>query len=81
MPFWRFTLYTILGCLPWTFALAWLGYLLGENWAKVEDFLQPIAWAIVIALAVGLVWWVARRYRKVRAAYAELDAARGSAAE
>ena len=25
MPFWRFTVYTVLGCLPWTFALAWLG--------------------------------------------------------
>jgi membrane protein DedA with SNARE-associated domain len=81
MPFGRFTIYTILGCLPWTFALAWLGYLLGENWEKVEDFLQPVAWAIVIALAIGLVWWVARRYRKVRAAYAELDAARESTAE
>jgi membrane protein DedA with SNARE-associated domain len=77
MPFWRFTIYTVLGCLPWTFALAWLGYLLGENWARVEEFLQPVAWAIVIALAIGLVWYVARRYRRVRAAYAELDAASG----
>jgi membrane protein DedA with SNARE-associated domain len=65
--------YTVLGCLPWTFALAWLGYALGENWTKVEDVLQPIAWAIAaVGLGVG-VWWVSRRYRKVRAAYAELD--------
>jgi len=77
MPFWRFTIYTVLGCLPWTFALAWLGYLLGENWAKVEEFLQPVAWGIVVVLAIGLVWYVARRYRRVRAAYAELDAASG----
>jgi membrane protein DedA with SNARE-associated domain len=81
MPFWRFTIYTVLGCLPWTFALAWLGYLLGENWARVEDFLQPVAWAIVIALGIGFVWWVAHRYRKVRAAYAALDAARERAPE
>ena len=77
MPFWRFTIYTVLGCLPWTFALAWLGYLLGENWAKVEEFLRPVAWGIVVVLAIGLVWYVARRYRRVRAAYAELDAASG----
>ena len=77
MPFWRFTIYTVLGCLPWTFALAWLGYLLGENWAKVEEFLQPVAWGIVVVLAIGLVWYVARRYRRVRAAYAELDATSG----
>jgi membrane protein DedA with SNARE-associated domain len=77
MPFWRFTAYTVLGCLPWTFALAWLGFALGENWTRVEAVLQPIAWAIVAVLVALGVWWVARRYRKVRAAYAEIDAAAG----
>jgi membrane protein DedA with SNARE-associated domain len=77
MPFWRFTIYTTLGCLPWTFALAWLGFALGERWTTVEDFFRPVAWAIAaVVVAVG-VWWVAHRYRKVRAAYAELDAAAG----
>lgn len=75
MPFWRFTVYTVLGCLPWTFALAWLGYILGENWTEVEDILQPVAWAIAVAVLAVVVWWVAHRYRKVRAAYAELDRA------
>ncbi|MDQ4108150.1 MAG: DedA family protein [Actinomycetota bacterium] len=75
MPFWRFTVYTVLGCLPWTFALAWLGYALGENWTKVESVLQPVAWAIAAVIVAVGVWWVARRYRKVRAAYAELDRA------
>src|SRR5688572_28902864 len=75
MPFWRFTVYTVLGCLPWTFALAWLGFALGENWTKVEDVLQPVAWAIAAAVVAVGVWWVSRRYRKVRAAYAELDRA------
>ena len=72
----------MLGCLPWTFALAWLGYALGENWTKVEAVLQPIAWAIAAVVFVVGVWWVSRRYRKVRAAYAELDrAAEGQIAE
>lgn len=75
MPFWRFTLYTALGCLPWTFALAWLGYALGENWTEVEAVLRPIAWAIGAAIVAIGALWVARRYRKVRTAYAELDAA------
>ncbi len=82
MPFGRFTLYTVLGCLPWTFALAGLGYALGENWTAVEAILQPIAWAIVAIVLVAGVWWVSHRYRKVRAAYAELDrAAEGQVAE
>jgi membrane protein DedA with SNARE-associated domain len=82
MPFGRFTLYTVLGCLPWTFALAWLGFALGENWTKVEAVLQPIAWAIAAVVLVVGVWWVSRRYRKVRAAYAQLDrVAEGRVAE
>jgi membrane protein DedA with SNARE-associated domain len=80
MPFWRFTIYTVLGCLPWTFALAWLGYALGENWTEVETVLRPIAWMIALAI-VGLgAWWFVRRYRRVRAAYAALDAAESRAA-
>jgi membrane protein DedA with SNARE-associated domain len=75
MPFWRFTVYTTLGCLPWTFALAWLGFELGERWTTVEAVLQPIAWAIFVALVALGAWWIARRYRKVRAAYAAIDAA------
>jgi membrane protein DedA with SNARE-associated domain len=77
MPFWRFTVYTVLGCLPWTFALAWLGYELGERWAEVEHVLQPIAWAIAALIVAVGAWWIARRYRKVRAAYAELDRSDG----
>ena len=73
MPFWRFTIYTVLGCLPWTFALAWLGYILGENWTEVEAVLRPIAWGIAVAVVALGAWWVTRRYRRVRAAYAALD--------
>jgi len=81
MPFWRFTVYTVLGCLPWTFALAWLGYVLGENWTEVEAVLRPIAWAIALAVVALGVWWFSRRYRRVRAAYAELDASREEVAK
>ena len=28
----RFTFYTLLGCVPWVFALTYFGNLLGENW-------------------------------------------------
>jgi membrane protein DedA with SNARE-associated domain len=75
MPFWRFTLYTLLGCIPWSLGLAWLGAALGENWTQVEEILRPIAWVIAIALLIGLVAFVARRWKQVRAEYAELDRA------
>jgi membrane protein DedA with SNARE-associated domain len=61
MPFWKFTLYTFLGCLPWTFALAGLGYALGENWDTVEKYLRPISIIVVVLIVAGIVWWVRRR--------------------
>jgi membrane protein DedA with SNARE-associated domain len=78
MPFRRFTLYTTLGCVPWVLGLTWLGARLGDNWTKVEDLLRPVAWLIAIALIVGLIVFVARRWTQVRAEYAALDAARAT---
>ena len=78
MPFWKFTLYTILGCLPWTFALAWLGAVLGDQWHLVEDILRPLAWLIAVVCIAGIVWWVQRRRREFRA---EREAAKAGPSE
>jgi membrane protein DedA with SNARE-associated domain len=76
MPFWRFTLYTTLGCVPFVFFLALGGRLAGEHWETVRNVLEPASWAIAIALIVLLVVFVRRRWRLVRAEYAALDAVR-----
>lgn len=68
MPFVKFTLYTFLGCLPWTFALTWAGFLLGENWETFLKYGEPVSIAIGIILLGVLVWWLVRRARaKARA--------------
>jgi membrane protein DedA with SNARE-associated domain len=66
MGFWRFTFYTVLGCLPWVFALTWLGYLLGERWETVERVMRPFAWAIAVAIVAGGAWFVWHRVRAIR---------------
>lgn len=71
MRFWKFTLYTLLGCLPWSFALTFLGYKLGERWDKVERFLRPFSWAIAAAVALSIVWFVWHRLRRIRAEEAD----------
>jgi membrane protein DedA with SNARE-associated domain len=81
MPFWRFSLYTLLGCLPWCLALAWLGSELGARWAVVEEVLRPIAWLIVLLLVAAVVVYVGRRWTQVRAEYAILDAQEQRGAE
>jgi membrane protein DedA with SNARE-associated domain len=66
MPFGKFTLYTFLGCLPWSFALAWAGVLLGDNWETFIRYGEPISIGIGVVL-VGLVgWWLIRRRARAR---------------
>jgi membrane protein DedA with SNARE-associated domain len=66
MPFLRFSLYTFLGCLPWTFALAALGYALGSQWQLVERFLRPISILIALLVVAAAAWWLYRRWREQR---------------
>jgi len=72
MPAGRFGLYTTLGCIPWTAALAIAGYALGANWEHVaNDFHGPsyaIAGIIAVALASAVVLHFIRRRRRRRSA-------------
>ncbi len=66
MPFVKFSVYTFLGCLPWTFALTWAGVLLGKNWETFLRYGSPISYAIAAALALWIGWWLWKRYRARR---------------
>ncbi len=59
MPPVRFGVYTTLGCIPWTAALAIAGYELGANWQSVANgFHGPtyaIAGIVVVAIAAAFI--------------------------
>src|SRR5262249_30815254 len=59
MPPTRFGIYTALGCIPWTAALAWAGYLVGKNWANVAGALHGpslvLAGLLVLLVIVAIV--------------------------
>jgi membrane protein DedA with SNARE-associated domain len=65
MKFWKFTLFTLLGCIPWVFMLGWLGTRLGANWEKIRPYLH-IADYVVVAVLVVFVVWVIVRWRRRR---------------
>ena len=69
MNFAKFSVYTLLGCIPWVFALTYFGYVLGENWGRIGDFPHYLDYAVAVAFLVGLVYllW---RWRSVRASKA-----------
>jgi membrane protein DedA with SNARE-associated domain len=60
----RFGIYTTIGCIPWTAALAYAGYAIGRNWNSiVTGFKGPtyiFAAVVVIGLAIA-VWRYLRR--------------------
>jgi membrane protein DedA with SNARE-associated domain len=62
----RFTLYTVLGSLVWNSALIIAGYVLGDQWEKVEGFVSWFQWVVVGAIAVAIVWWAWMRILKPR---------------
>ena len=42
MPFWRFTILTTLGCIPWIFLLTYIGRQVGERWETWKDSLHYV---------------------------------------
>jgi membrane protein DedA with SNARE-associated domain len=56
----KFTLYTFLGCVPWVFALTYFGYVLGENWETIGDYLHYLDYAVAVGLLAGAVYLIWR---------------------
>jgi membrane protein DedA with SNARE-associated domain len=64
MPFWRFTVLTTLGCIPWVLMLALIGRSVGENWEEWRDHLHYLDYLVVVAvIAIGVYLLIKRRRR------------------
>lgn len=69
MPVVPFALLTLLGSLPWTFALAAAGDALVGSWAKVSSAITAVSIVIgVLAVLVIVRWFVRRRRAEQHAA-------------
>jgi membrane protein DedA with SNARE-associated domain len=74
MPFWRFTLLTLAGCIPWVLLLGYIGTEVGDNWEEWRDYLHYGDY-LVLAGILGLIVWALLRRRRVRGQAAEAEAA------
>jgi membrane protein DedA with SNARE-associated domain len=63
MPFVTFTIYSTLGTTLWTLALTTAGFLLGENYTSIEQYLAPISKLVLFGL-IGLIGYFI--FKKVR---------------
>jgi membrane protein DedA with SNARE-associated domain len=65
VDFKKFTLYTILGSLPWTILLIYAGRLLGENWSIMESIGHKAALLVAGVLLILGIWWLKQNKRAV----------------
>jgi membrane protein DedA with SNARE-associated domain len=63
MPFWRFTILTLLGCIPWVLMLALIGEAVGDNWEEWREHLHYLDYIVVVAAIAGIAYLLIRRRR------------------
>ena len=63
MPFWRFTVLTTLGCIPWILMLTLIGREVGDNWEQWKDSLHYVDYAVAATIVLGALWLYLRRRR------------------
>jgi membrane protein DedA with SNARE-associated domain len=68
MPFWRFTILTTAGCIPWIFMLTFIGKQAGDRWESWKDKLHYVDYAVAALIVLGLVYLVVRARRRANAA-------------
>ena len=60
MPIVRFTVFSLIGALPWTIGLAVAGHALGSDWTSVRKAFEYVDYAIVVLIVVGIVYAIVR---------------------
>jgi membrane protein DedA with SNARE-associated domain len=63
MPFWRFTVFSLIGAVPWVLGLAIAGHALGGDWKSARKGFEYVDYAIVALVVIGVVYAVVRRRR------------------
>jgi membrane protein DedA with SNARE-associated domain len=67
MPFWRFTLLSFAGIVPWVLGFAIAGRAVGDQWDDLQEKLHYADYAVVATILGGIAYLVIRRRRAGRA--------------
>lgn len=64
----RFTLFTLLGCIPWNLALTYFGMKLGQHWETAQKFTHPLTYIVALIVVILIIRFVYRSYKNKRTA-------------
>jgi membrane protein DedA with SNARE-associated domain len=73
MPFWKFSVLTLAGCVPWIFMLTFIGREVGANWEDWKDSLHYVDYTVAVLIVLGVVY-LAVRWRRNRGRPADAPA-------
>jgi membrane protein DedA with SNARE-associated domain len=73
MPFWRFTVFTLAGCVPWVLLLAIIGREVGDSWEDWRAHLHYLDYAVIAAIVAGILYLIIVRRRRKPSGVAEAE--------
>lgn len=66
-PLKKFIIYTLLGTIPWTIFLIYMGDFLGENWTLLIDYKLEIGvTCCVLAAIAGALFYIFHKHNKIK---------------
>ncbi len=58
----KFVLFTTIGCIPWVWLLAYVGYALGQHWEQISAHSGGLSVLFAVILITAVVWfWLSNR--------------------
>lgn len=61
MNFKRFSIYTIAGALPWNAALAYAGYVAGDNLEVLKKYFHAADYIIAFVIIASIIWFIYKK--------------------
>ena len=63
MPFWRFSVLTLAGCIPWMLMLTFIGVQVGERWRQWQQYLHYVDYVVAGLIVLAAIWLAVRWWR------------------
>lgn len=64
MNFWKFSLFSLAGSLPWSYFLAYIGLKLGSRWAEIRVYFHRFDLMVGLILVIGIFLFIRRHTRR-----------------
>jgi membrane protein DedA with SNARE-associated domain len=61
MPFVRFTVFSLIGAVPWVLGLSIAGHALGSDWSSVRKGFEYVDYVVVVLVVLAIGYAIVRR--------------------